>query len=55
MRQVSSANSLGFVDEMLAILLMYKVKRKGPKTESCGTPQLIILFARDTIIYRMHL
>ena len=40
-RLVSSANSLGFVDEMLAISLMYKVKRKGPKTEPCGTPQLI--------------
>ena len=30
-RQVSFANSLGFVDEMLAISLMYKVKKKDPK------------------------
>ena len=40
-RQVSSAKSLGLQVVQLEISFMYKVKRRGPRTDPSGTPQVM--------------
>ena len=42
-KQVSSANSLGQSDMLLVMSLIYTENNNGPRTEPCGTPQLIFL------------
>ena len=42
-KQVSSANNLGQSDVLLLMSLIYNVNNNGPRTEPCGTPQVIFL------------
>ena len=54
-KQVSSANNLGQSDVRLLMSLIYSVNNNGPRTEPCGTPQVIFFCKWIACYLKIHI